>query len=57
MAELDSSYVEDYDYSGYEEGEGEDFDSSIMEGVGDQSKGRGKVLSTTKKVLAFSIKF
>ncbi len=47
MAELDSGdYVEDYDYSGYEEGEGEDFDSSMMEGVGDQTKGRRKEYGT-----------
>ncbi len=55
MAELDSGdYVEDYDYSGYEEGEGEDFDSSMMEGVGDQTKGRrNQYLLETMKILPF----
>ncbi len=54
MAELDSGdYVEDYDYSGYEEGEGEDFDSSIMEGVGDQTKGRRKVFVRNHEDFAF----
>jgi hypothetical protein len=55
VAELDSGdYVEDYDYSGYEEGEGEDFDSSMMEGVGDQTKGRrNQYLLETMKILPF----
>ena len=56
VAEIDS-YAEDYDYSGYEEegGEGEDFDSSMMEdgtgGPADQSKGRTTELAHKTKQL------
>ena len=50
VAELDSSYMEDYDYSGYEGEEGEDFDSGMMEGTADQSKGRSDPPVRTKEI-------
>jgi hypothetical protein len=42
--------MEDYDYSGYEEGDGEDFDSSMMEGAAGQTKGRSLPLAQAKKI-------
>jgi hypothetical protein len=40
VAELDS-YADEYDYSGYEEGE--DFDSSMIEEAGPADQTRGRI--------------